>query len=113
MLLGVHKHGLDIRDVAPSVSFFKGARVQADGGLVFTGSSGPGGSVDLLIHLPVVVVLVNTAHPLDPEPATTDLDVLAWRADDELTRPVNDDPEYLRALFNTESAWAAAQNSAF
>ena len=41
------------------------------------------------------------------------LDVLAWRADDELTRPVNDDPEYLRALFNTESAWAAAQNSAF
>lgn len=111
MLLGVHKHGLDIRDVAPSVSFFKGARVQADGGLVFTGTAGPGGSVDLLIHLPVVAVLVNTAHPLDPQPELTDLDVLAWRADDELTTPVNTDPEYLRALFNTESTWAAAQNS--
>src|SRR4051812_19105465 len=24
MLLGVHKHGMDVRDVAPSVSFFKG-----------------------------------------------------------------------------------------
>lgn len=111
MLLGVHKHGLDIRDVAPSVSFFKGARVQADGGLVYTGTAGPGGSVDLLIHLPVVVVLVNGDHPLDPDPAGTDLDVLAWRADDELSTPANDEPEYLRALFNTESAWAAARNS--
>lgn len=111
MLLGVHKHGLDIRDVAPSVSFFKGARVHADGGLHFTGSAGPGGSVDLLIHLPVVVVLVNTAHPLDPDPGITDLDVLAWRADDELRTPLSTDPEYLRALLNTESAWAAAQNT--
>jgi uncharacterized protein len=25
--------------------------------------------------------------------------------------PVNDEPEYLRALFNTESTWAAAQSS--
>src|SRR5690242_7452663 len=66
LLLGVHKHGLDIRDVAPSVSFFKGSHVQADGGIVFTGGSGPGGSVDLLVHLPVVVVLSNSAHPLDP-----------------------------------------------
>jgi uncharacterized protein YcgI (DUF1989 family) len=111
MLLGVHKHGMDIRDVAPSVSFFKGARVTEDGGLTFTGSAGPGTAVDLLIHLPVVVVAVNAAHPLDPSPALTDLDVLAWRADDELAIPITDEPEYLRALFNTESTWAAAQSS--
>jgi uncharacterized protein len=37
--------------------------------------------------------------------------VLAWRAGEQLTAPVNDDPEYLRALFNTESTWAAAQTS--
>ncbi|MDX1873548.1 DUF1989 domain-containing protein [Mycolicibacterium sp. 120266] len=110
LLLGVHKHGLDIRDVAPSVSFFKGTHVQADGGIAFTGTAGPGGSVDLLVHLPVVVVVSNSAHPLDPEPAVTDLDVLAWRADDQLHTPVNDEPEYLRALFNTESTWAAARN---
>jgi uncharacterized protein YcgI (DUF1989 family) len=110
LLLGVHKHGLDIRDVAPSVSFFKGTHVQADGGIAFTGTAGPGGSVDLLVHLPVVVVLSNSAHPLDPDPEVTDLDVLAWRADEELSTPTNDDPEYLRALFNTESAWAAARN---
>jgi uncharacterized protein YcgI (DUF1989 family) len=111
MLLGVHKHGMDVRDVAPSVSFFKGVRVGDDGGLAFTGSAGAGTAVDLLVQLTVVVVLANTAHPLDPSPAVTDLDVVAWRADDELTDPVTDEPEYLRALFNTESAWAAAQSS--
>jgi uncharacterized protein len=111
MLLAALKHGLDIRDVAPSLSLFKGVRVGGDGSLGFTGSAGPGAAVDLLIHLPVVVALVNTAHPLDPDPSVTDLDVLAWRAGEELTTPVNDDPEYLRALFNTESTWAAAQTS--
>ncbi len=111
MLLAVHKNGLDIRDVAPSVSLFQGVRVAADGDLEFTGTAGPGHAVDLLIHLPVMVTLTNTAHPLDPAPALTALDVVAWRADDELTAPVNDEPEYLRALFNTETTWAAAQNA--
>jgi urea carboxylase-associated protein 2 len=111
MLLAAVKHGLDLRDVAPSVSFFKGVRVGDDGTLGFTGSAGPESAVDLLIHLPVVVALVNTAHPLDPDPALTGLDVLAWRAGEQLTAPVSDDPEYLRALFNTESTWAAAQTS--
>jgi uncharacterized protein len=111
MLLAAIKQGLDIRDVAPSVSLFKGVRVAEDGALRFTGSAGPGVAVDLLIHLPVVVALVNTAHPLDPDPALTGLDVLAWRAGEQLTTPINDDPEYLRALFNTESTWAATQTS--
>jgi uncharacterized protein YcgI (DUF1989 family) len=111
MLLAAIKHGLDIRDVAPSVSLFKGVRVGDDGALNFTGSAAPGAAVDLLIHLPVVVALVNTAHPLDHDPALTDLDVLAWRAGDQLATPLNDEPEYLRALFNTESTWAAAQTN--
>ncbi|MDH6246015.1 DUF1989 domain-containing protein [Mycobacterium sp. OTB74] len=110
LLLGVHKHGLDVRDVAQSVSFFRGVRVAEDGSVEATGSAGAGAAVDLLIHLPVVVVIANGAHPLDSSPATGDLDVLAWRADDELTTPVNAEPEYLRALFNTESTWAAEQN---
>ncbi len=111
MLVGALKHGLEVRDVAPSVSFFKGVRVGETGALEYTGGAGPGATVDLLIHLPVIVLLANTAHPLDPEPALTDLDVLGWRADAELTEPVNDDPEYLRALFNTESTWAATLNN--
>jgi uncharacterized protein YcgI (DUF1989 family) len=111
MLLGVHKHGMDIRDVAPSVSLFKGVRVGDDGGLAFTGGAGAGATVDLLLHLPLVVVVVNAPHPLDPDPAVTDLDLVAWQAPAELTTPVSSDPEYLRALFNTESTWAAARDS--
>jgi uncharacterized protein len=110
MLLAATKHGLDLRDVAPSLSLFKGVRVAGDGTLQFTGAAGPGASVDLLIRLPVVVALTNTAHPLDPAPQLTDLDVVAWRADDELNDQPNTDPEYLRALFNTESTWTAAQS---
>jgi uncharacterized protein YcgI (DUF1989 family) len=111
MLLGVHKHGMDIRDVAPSLCLLKGARVADDGGIAFTGGAGAGTTVELLIHLPLVVVLVNAPHPLDPAPAVTDLDVVAWHAGDDPTIPVNSDPEYLRALFNTESTWAAARDS--
>ena len=109
MLLAAMKHGMDIRDVAPSATLFKGVRVEDSGATEFIGSAGPGAAVDLLIHLPVVVAVVNTAHPLDPRPEVTGLDIVAWRAEDELTTPVNSDPEYLRALFNTESTWAAAQ----
>lgn len=109
MLLAAAKHGMDIRDIAPSATLLKGVRVEESGACAFTGSAGPGAAVELLIHLPVVVALVNTAHPLDPQPATTGLDIVAWRADEELSVPVNTDPEYSRALFNTESTWAAAQ----
>jgi uncharacterized protein YcgI (DUF1989 family) len=109
MLLAVGKHGMDIRDVAPSATLFKGVRVEDSGALTFTGSAGPGTAVDLLIHLPVVVAVVNTAHPLDPQPATTGLDILAWRADEELSTPINTEPEYSRALFNTEATWVAAR----
>ncbi|MCV7347173.1 DUF1989 domain-containing protein [Mycolicibacterium rhodesiae] len=109
MLLAAIKHGMDIRDVAPSATLFKGVRVESSGALTFTGSAGPGAAVELLIHLPVIVAVVNTCHPLDPRPEVTALDIVAWRADEELTTPVNTDPEYLRALFNTETTWAAAQ----
>jgi len=111
MLLAATKHGMDIRDVAPSATLFKGVRVEESGALTFTGSAGSGAAVELLTHLPVIITVVNTAHPLDPQPALTDLHIVAWRADEELTSPVNDEPEYLRALFNTESTWAVAQSS--
>jgi uncharacterized protein YcgI (DUF1989 family) len=111
MLLAAIKQGMDVRDIAPSASFFKGVRADTDGSLSFTGSAGPGTAVELLIHLPVVVAMVNAAHPLDPDAQVTGLDVVAWRADDELSTPVNDEPEYLRALFNTESTWAASQST--
>ncbi|KZF10443.1 urea carboxylase [Rhodococcus sp. EPR-157] len=101
------KNGLEPRDLPPSISFFHGVRVEADGTLVSTGTAGAGTEIDLLIHLPVIVLLANTAHPLDPSPTfdTTTLDVLAWDATEELTDLPNTEPEYTRAVWNTESAW--------
>lgn len=109
--LAAAKHGLEPRDVAPSISFFHGVTVDPGGALRSTGSAGPGRSVDLLIHLPVIVLLANTAHPLDPatEFPTTALDVLAWPAGEELDALGNQEPEYQRAVQNTESAWKAAR----
>ncbi len=109
LLLGATKHGMDVRDVAPSVALFRGVRVDpGSGALEFTGSAGPGAAVDLMIHLPVVMVLANAAHPLDPDPAPAALDVLGWKPAEPPGEPLNDDPEYLRALANTEAvvrAW--------
>ncbi|MGA9870048.1 MAG: urea amidolyase associated protein UAAP1 [Rhodococcus sp. (in: high G+C Gram-positive bacteria)] len=104
------KQGLSQRDLPATLSFFHGVRVEDDGRLVSTGSAGPGAEVDLLIHLPLVVLLANTAHPLDPseEFATTALEVLAWNATEELATLANTDPEYQRAVQNTETAWTAA-----
>ncbi|GAB2645083.1 DUF1989 domain-containing protein [Nocardia goodfellowii] len=100
------KQGLTPRDIGPTVSLLRGARVESDGTLVAAGSAGPGGSVDLLLHLPVVLLVANAPHPLDERP-TTALDVVAWSAPDELTVLSNPDPEYRRAVENTESAWTA------
>jgi urea carboxylase-associated protein 2 len=108
-VLAAAKNGLEPRDVPPSLSFFHGVRAEADGELVSTGSAGPDTAVELILHLSLVVVLVNTAHPLDPSPTfdTTTLEVIAWEAPGDLDAIKNTDPEYLRAVANTEDAWTA------
>ncbi|MFF2555644.1 DUF1989 domain-containing protein [Nocardia sp. NPDC058058] len=100
------KQGLEPRDIAQTISFFRGVRVESDGGLTPTGSAGAGGAVELLIHLPVTLLLANAEHPLDPTP-TTDIDVVAWSAPEDLAGHFNSDPEYLRAVQNTELDWHA------
>ncbi|MGC0363935.1 urea carboxylase-associated protein 2 [Rhodococcus sp. 27YEA15] len=105
------KNGLEPRDIAPPLSFFHGVTVEADGVLTSTGSAGADTAVDLLIHLPVIVMIANTAHPLDPaaEFPTTALEVLAWDAVHELRVLAERGPEYQRAVLNTEDAWIASQ----
>ncbi|MGW4243543.1 DUF1989 domain-containing protein [Nocardia sp. NPDC004722] len=104
-LAGV-KQGLEPRDIGPTVSFFRGVRVESDGALRVTGGAGAGTAVELLVHLPVTLLLANAEHPLDPTP-TTALDVVAWAAPEELALSHGTDPEYLRAVENTESDWHA------
>jgi len=103
--LAAAKNGLTRTDVAPSVSFFKGLRVDDSGSAVFTGSAGAGTSVTLRFEMPAIVLIANTAHPLDPRPDfnCTELEVVAWQ--DCATTP-NDPlwsttPEGRRAFTNT------------
>ena len=111
LLLAALKHGLGPRDLPPSLSFFKGVRVDADGAFAWQGSSGAGARVDLLVHADVIVSLANTAHPLDPRTEFTcsPLGVLAWPAPGELDQLVAGDlvgplnPEHLQAVANTDA----------
>jgi uncharacterized protein len=113
--LAAAKHGLGPRDLPPSVSFFQGVRVGPDGGLTFAGSAGPGKSVELLAELPLVLLIANTAHPVDPRAEYTSgpLRVHAWRS-----RPTGPGdprwqatPEALRYYLNTAD-YAAARGIA-
>ncbi|MEZ0342155.1 urea amidolyase associated protein UAAP1 [Mycobacterium sp. pV006] len=111
--LAALKHGLDARDLPPSISFFKGVRVKGDGTFDWLGSAGPATSVDLLLHVDAIVLLANTAHPLDPRPTFTCSPLLmhAWSAAADLDRlgdlvgPLG--PEHRQAIANTDADLAA------
>jgi hypothetical protein len=109
--LAAAKHGLAPRDLPPSVSFFKGVRVGADGGLAFTGSAGPGKTVELLAELPLIVLIANVPHPVDPRPAYAcgPLRVHAWRSAPTAPGDPRWDatPEAHRAYLNTSDYLAA------
>jgi urea carboxylase-associated protein 2 len=111
LLLAALKHGLGPRDLPPSLSFFKGVRVDSDGAFGWQGSAGPGASVDLLLHVDAIISLANTAHPLDPRAEFTcsPLWIHAWPADADLDRLVAGDlagplgPEHRQAIANTDA----------
>lgn len=109
--LAALKHGLDRRDLPPSVSFFQGVRVRPDGTFEWLGSAGAATTVDLLLHVDTIVLIANTAHPLDPRPQFTcsALQVHAWPAAADLDRLSSGEllgplgPEHLQAIVNTDS----------
>ncbi|MGC0368472.1 urea amidolyase associated protein UAAP1 [Microbacterium sp. SLBN-111] len=78
--LAASKHGLTVRDLPPSVSFFQGVRANPEGDLEWIGSAGPGASVDLVAELPLIVLVANVPHPLDPRDdyVVGPLQVTAW-----------------------------------
>jgi uncharacterized protein len=84
--------------------------VDPAGSITFTGSAGAGAAVELLLQMDAVLVLANTAHPLDPRAdfTGTAVDIVAWHAPQDLaaleagtlTSPPS--PEHQQALHNTE-----------
>ena len=102
--LAAAKHDLGRRDLPPSISFFQGVRIDEDGRPVFEGSAGPGAAITLRAEVPLLLLVANTAHPLDPREFTsTPLEVLAWRGTPTTdTDPLWDaTPEGRRAFVNT------------
>ncbi|MFF4846033.1 urea amidolyase associated protein UAAP1 [Streptomyces collinus] len=99
------KHGLGRRDLPPSVSMFQGVRVEADGTLGWQGSAGPDTHVELVAEMPLLVLVANVTHPLDPRPdyVVGPLRVHAWRG--APTGPgeprFTTTPELHRAYLNT------------
>ena len=103
LALAAAKHDLARRDLPPSISFFQGVRIDDDGRPVFEGSAGPGASLTLRAEVPLLLLVANTAHPLDPrEYVSTPLEVLAWRGEPTTdTDPLWDaTPEGRRAFVN-------------
>ena len=113
LLLAALKQGLGPRDLPQTLSFFHGVRADESGALDSTGSAGPGRSVDLVVHLPVIAAVAVADHPLDPSPEyhSGTVRMLAWTAPADLADLLADpdrDPEYLRAAANSEAAHLAA-----
>ncbi|MEJ3405196.1 urea amidolyase associated protein UAAP1 [Rathayibacter sp. YIM 133350] len=96
------KHGLSPRDLPPSVSFFQGVRVEDDGQLTFQGGAGAGTHVTLVAEMPLLVLLANVPHPLDPrrDYVVGPLRVHAWRGL-PTSRESAATPELDRAYLNT------------
>ena len=107
-LLAAAKHGLGARDLPPCLSLFQGVRVDPDSGaLEWTGSCGGPSTVELRAELPLVVLVANTAHPLDARPAWScgTLEVLAWPGAPTSpdTWPATRTPEAQRAYRNNRA----------
>ncbi|TAJ48099.1 MAG: DUF1989 domain-containing protein [Herbiconiux sp.] len=104
-VLGAAKFGLEPRDLPPSISFFQGVVVHPDGTLGFTGSAGAGARVRLRMELPVVLLVANVPHPLDPRPdyVSTALRIRAWAGQPATERApeATASPEAGRAFANT------------
>lgn len=109
--LALAKHGLGRRDIGPSISLFKGVRVEADGGFCFLGSApardgGDGHFVELRAEMRVLVVLANTPHVLDPRSDYRAglVRLLAWRGPvTGAADPIRvSTPERLRAFESVE-----------
>ncbi|MFZ4380515.1 MAG: urea amidolyase associated protein UAAP1 [Sandarakinorhabdus sp.] len=110
LLLGAAKHGLGRRDVHPSITLFKGARIAADGTITpEIGPFAPGRHVLLRAEMELIFVVANCPHVLDPRAdyTVTPLRATAWRgpvtASDDPIR--NATPEGLRAFLNVEDLY--------
>jgi urea carboxylase-associated protein 2 len=116
LILAAAKQGLSARDVPPSLSFFKGVRVDAaTGALRWIGSADGPTSIEFRAELPLILLVANSAHPLDPRPewSCATLEILAWPGSSAAPGewPWSSSPEAERAFLNTTADLGASQGA--
>src|SRR3954451_23091848 len=81
LVLALAKHGLERRDLPPTMALFKSTRVDPDGALRWIGGADAGGHVVLRVEMPVVLTVADVPHVLDPRDAytVTPLRITAWK----------------------------------
>lgn len=109
-MLALAKFGLARKDIHPCVNWFKGIRVEDDGGLALqAGPFTPGRRLVLRAEMEVLVAFADCPHVLDPRPAytVTPVRIAAWRGpvtpQDDAIR--NATPEGQRAFLNVEDLY--------
>jgi urea carboxylase-associated protein 2 len=111
LIVALAKFGLDRRDLPPSMSFFKGTRVAAEGTIVLDDCPAVAPShVQLRCELDLLLSVANVPHVLDvrPEYTCTPMRLTAW-----MGKPASErdsfriaTPEVERAFQNTDD-WLA------
>lgn len=107
-ILAAAKHGMNIRDVGPCMTFFAPVVTDEVGRLVWKdGILAPGMYVDLRAEMDLIVALSNCPHPLSRAAATQSAPVktIVWQSPpleaDDFCR--NSGEEAMRAFENTEA----------
>jgi hypothetical protein len=107
LIVALAKFGLDRRDLPPTISFFKGVRVETDGALHLDDAPAAAGAfVTLQLELNVIVSVANAPHVLDTreEYTCTPLRLTAWQGEPTGPHDATRDstPERRRAYLNTD-----------
>ncbi len=103
LILAAAKFGLEPRDLPTGITFFRESRVDESGAFGEPRSAGAGAHLQLRTEMPVIVLIANAPHPLDPreEYVVSPVRVRVWR--DAGASAGASDPEIQRAMLNTES----------
>lgn len=103
LILAAAKFGLEPRDLPTGITFFRESRVDSDGGFGAPESAGAGARLRLRTEMPVILLLANVAHPLDPRDdyVVSPVRLRVW--EDTAPPVISVEPEVQRAMLNTES----------